>query len=144
MAKKFNLAKIYKIIKKEFDRNWSDVEFNYVMKDDYVNVFSTETSLKNIKDAMIYIRAYDSYSSLYSVCFGELDNSLEVLRLINNFNSNSSFFRLSLSEDGTLFLENSFFCKSEADFGWYLSECMKELLVVDEDEDLLEVLKFVK
>ena len=96
------IGKIHKLIKKYLDKEWGKLDFKYEQDGDTVTVVNDLTLTKCGVELNVLMEIFFTESGLaaFDVTFDKIDETIEALQLINEFNGEMAFFKAHITEKG--------------------------------------------
>lgn len=131
-----NIKKVLKLVQKQLDKEWENINFEYSTAKDEVNAATNLTLNNHDDDIRAIITAYPGGGAVFRAVFDRIEKSPEVLNLLNDFNYDNPFFNAFIRDDGYLELRHFFICYEENMFKSYAGEFMTRLARLAEDECL--------
>lgn len=142
---------VYKALasmKSTLKTNWSNITFDYEIKDAGKGEVAKATAGVNLKgfddDITIVISAYSGGVVEFRAVFDKIELSEEVLVLVNQFNLGSTVFRAFVREDGYLELSHGFVATGEDELEEYINEMLYSLIDLEEDEIMQTLTAFTE
>ena len=130
-----NMKKALALLKKDLDKNWSKLDFQYSMEENGIKAVASNITLNGFDDdIMLIIRGYEGGGFVCRAVFDKIEKTTEALELLNQFNDNNSFFKAFIREDGYLELCNFFICYDVKVYKEYGSEFLCRAADLNQDE----------
>lgn len=138
-----NIQKALQLMKKEIEKDWKDLEFEYTSRKDEVQAIAKNIKINNHDDdVQVIITAYSGGGAEFRAVFDKIEKTTDILNLLNDFNHNNIFFKAFIRDDGFLELEHFFICFEEAMFKSYSGEFLSRLAGLSSNEYLQELTKY--
>lgn len=137
-----NIKKVLTLVRKQLDKEWGKISFEYSTTKDEVNATANLTLNNHDDDIRAIITAYPGGGAVFRAVFDRIDKSPEVLNLLNDFNHDNPFFNAFIRNDGYLELRHFFICYEENMFKSYAGEFMTRLARLADDEYLQKLTRY--
>ena len=136
------LEKIYKNAKKHLAKEWGNLEFDYELESDSVDISGSFTLTKcgvglNVLQEMCFC---DTGLVMFDVTFDKLDATLENLMLVNKLNSETPFFKAYITDKGYLRLSRYVEIFDESEVASCLDSFFSGILANSLDEDMSDII----
>ena len=142
---KFNLQRVMELIKKDAAQNLSILNLDYSIEEDRLTV-SGEAGYTNPDcDFDIIFMIWADGDCSFSAYFGEIEESLSTLKLVNKFNDANAPFKAYISEDvSDLTLDYDFIDFDEIEkFDHLLSQIIDTLTREIETPEMRRLLSYI-
>ena len=137
---KLNIEKALKYIKKDLDKHFSKISFEYEVDDDADIPMSSavaDISINGLHDNIrVIVRAYEDGDVYFRAVFDKIKKTAEAYELANDFNECNAFFTAFLREDGFFELRHYFVCYEIDMLEEYSSDFLSNLIDLSEDDKL--------
>ena len=134
--------KLHKNLKKYLDKEWSNLEFEYSFENDGVTATADLTLTKCDVElpALVELSYCDNGLVMYDVTFDKLDVTFDNLVLVNQLNSDCSFFKAYITDKGYLRLSRYVDIYDESEVAECTETFFAFLLADSMDEDMKNVI----
>ena len=137
-----NIKKAYNFIQNHLNKEWGDIDFDYSISKDEVNV-TADLELNNHGNVYAEMIVYQGGGTWFRAFFGEIEKTPEVLELLNEFNYNEPFFKAFIG-DGGFELRHFFVCFEEDMLKSYAGEFLTRLAGLADDECLKKLTRRIR
>ena len=134
-----NLKKVLAIIKKQLDKNWDNVTFDYEFDDEKITAKASVTLENHDDDISIFINVYSGGVAEFRAVLDKLEKTPGALDIVNSFNDEHPFFKAFIREDGYLELTHFIVVYDEKIFKDYVDEFMIRFSRLADDELLKQM-----
>lgn len=134
-----NVQKVLQLLRKNLERDWAKLDFEYVSGKDEVRARASLTLNNHDDDIEAIIAAYPGGGAVFRAVFDKIEKTEAVLGLLNDFNNDDPFFKAFVREDEYLELRHFFVCYEEAMFKSYAGEFLARLAGLADNKILQEL-----
>ncbi len=137
-----NIKKVLQMIRKEIEKEWSQLTFEYEVESDEVSASANLTLNHHDDDIRAIITAYPGGGCVFRAVFDKIEKTTDILNYLNDFNYDNPFFNAFIRDDGYLELRHFFVCFEEAMFKSYAGEFLSRLARLADNEYLQRLTQF--